>query len=239
MQSKEKFIYMKMYTDIKEKIETSFYKKGVKLPTESELQKIYSVSRDTTRKVLALLEEQGYVERKVAKGTFVKDIKSVYNLTKLEGFTEQMIDRGYTPSSKLVSLKILNDKKKIASILGLLPDDKVIEICRIRKADNRPMAYEIAYLPYNKFNGIENYVGDDSSLYDIYENIYNYKLHTGNMSLEAQLPKKEIAKALEIPHTNPVLTMNCTVVNTNDEPLYHVICYYVGDKYEFFLTLKR
>jgi len=50
--NKNNFLYMKLYNEIKEKIDNKLWKNGTQLPTEHELAKQYQVSRHTVRNAL-------------------------------------------------------------------------------------------------------------------------------------------------------------------------------------------
>lgn len=53
--------YQKIYQDLLEKIKRGDIKPHTLLPSESELMKIYDASRDTVRKALNLLLNDGYI----------------------------------------------------------------------------------------------------------------------------------------------------------------------------------
>jgi len=55
--------YRKVYTQIKDDIKNGIYKPGDLLPTESELESLYSVSRTTVRKSISLLVGDGEVQK--------------------------------------------------------------------------------------------------------------------------------------------------------------------------------
>jgi GntR family transcriptional regulator len=144
----EKFRYLTIYQDIKDKIKSGEFAPGEKLKTEKEYQEIYQVSRDTVRKAFAKLKNEELIVKKTAVGSFVKYNKSNYTLTKLESFTEQMQDRGIEPLSELVSIELGKPSKEhIYKKLGMENEDKCYKITRIRKGDGNPMAYEITYVP--------------------------------------------------------------------------------------------
>ena len=55
--------YVQVYTDLKRKIENRELDIGQDLPAEGELMERYQVSRDTVRKALGMLENQGYIQK--------------------------------------------------------------------------------------------------------------------------------------------------------------------------------
>ena len=85
--------YLNIYNDILGKIENGIYQVNDKLPSENILMKEYSVSRDTIRKSLNILEQNGYIQKTKGKGSFVLDINK-FNF----------------PVSGVVSFKEITDK---------------------------------------------------------------------------------------------------------------------------------
>ena len=81
---------------IKDKIEKGVFLQGEKLKTEKEYQQEYGVSRDTIRKAFGKLENEDYIVKKTAVGTFVKYKKSNYVLSgKLFRTDEEKRDRAF------------------------------------------------------------------------------------------------------------------------------------------------
>ncbi|MGI6110462.1 MAG: GntR family transcriptional regulator [Eubacteriaceae bacterium] len=239
-EKKAKFRYLSIYKDIRDKIESGEFQPSDKLKTEKEYQEEYGVSRDTVRKAFNKLENEDYIIKKTAVGSFVKSKKSDYPLTRLESFSEQMIARGIEPSSEFVSvvLEVISNKY-IREELNLEDDEKCYIITRIRKGDKKPMAYEIAYVPQKLCPDIQKYLDNHSSLYKIYEDVYHFQMGNGRMKLEAELPGTAIQTSLGISHYSPVLKMQCTVDLENGIPLYHVDCYYIGAEYYFTAGMHR
>lgn len=233
-ETKKKFRYFQIYQEIREQIEDGRIASGSQLPTEAELQKNYNVSRDTIRKALQKLEMEGIIHRRAALGTFVRSIKSVYALSSMSSFSEQMRSRGVVPSSDLKSINLTSEiRSDIREILRLGPEDSCYIVKRIRRGDGIPMAYEETYIPAVLCPNIQKHIDENASLYEIYENIYGLKIGDADIDLEAIIPPAKYQAALSLSKEKPVLFMRCSARQECGEPLYYVECYYSGDNYVF------
>jgi GntR family transcriptional regulator len=239
---KTDFIYLRVYNKIKDAIETGKLKPGDKLPPEYQLQEQNKVSRDTIRKSLAKLEQNGYITRKAAIGTFVNHKKADYTLLKMKSFTEQMYDRGVEPSSEILSIELFDHEElppEVPIMLEVQKNSKVYKICRIRKANKEPMAFEIVFLPYALCPEIQTHLNAKASLYRVYEQYYKHHIGYLKISLDAEIPSALVQKKLCLDSTTPVLTMRGTGYLENSIPLYYVTCYYAADRYTFSTQLSR
>ena len=66
--------FFKIYLELREKIEHRQYRSNSLLPSENELAREYNVSRETIRKALLLLLENGYIHKIQGKGSIVLDV---------------------------------------------------------------------------------------------------------------------------------------------------------------------
>ncbi len=237
---KSKFRYYQVYQDLKSQIESGELAAGAQLPTEAELQKAYNVSRDTVRKALQKLEMEGVINRRAAIGTFVRPTKSIYALSSMSSFSEQMRSRGVIPSSDLESITLTADiREDIRAGLGLLPDEKCYLVKRIRRGGSVPMAFEETYIPAGLCPNIQKYIDENASLYDIYENVYGLVIGDADIDLEAVMPEEKYRAALSMGKETPVLFMRCLAHQANGNPLYYVECYYNGSSYVFHSHVVR
>lgn len=80
-------IYLQISELLTRQIRAGFWRQGERLPTEADLAQSLSVAVGTLRKSLALLEEQGVLERIQGSGTYVRggsSGKGIYDLFRLE-----------------------------------------------------------------------------------------------------------------------------------------------------------
>ena len=158
---------------------------GMRLPSENEIIKNYHVSNTTARKVLSELENRGYATRIKGKGTFVRAKKVDRTVTRILGFSKNMIEAGYKPSTKHINSTIIKSGFS-KTINGRWYNIKgpVCKIERLRFADDIPMMFEKRYISLDL---CPNICGKnlERSLYDVYEESYDLKLKEVNQSLSS------------------------------------------------------
>lgn len=74
MQADKKLKYIDLMEELRSKILSGETLPGEKLPSENELSKAYSVSRQTVRKALQILQEEGYIYAEHGRGTFCSEM---------------------------------------------------------------------------------------------------------------------------------------------------------------------
>ena len=237
---KEKYRYYKIYQKLREQIESGQIQPGDRLPPEAELQEIYAVSRDTIRKALGKLEQEGFLSRKAAVGTVMRYQKSDYQLTSMTSFSEQMRARGLCPSSELIKIELGTElKDEVRRALALGPEERCYIVSRVRKADGSPMAYEETYIPYAICPNLQKHLDESASLYEIYETRYGLTIGNGHLTIEAVLPNSRLQNLLRIGRESPLLYMRCTGFLKDGTPFYYVDGYYIGERYVFSTNVVR
>ncbi|MGL5428347.1 MAG: GntR family transcriptional regulator, partial [Cetobacterium sp.] len=71
-------IYLKIYEDLKNKIEKNEYPENSKLPSIRQLALKYKLNNITIMKAFTLLEKEGYIIKKRGIGIFVKSKESLF-----------------------------------------------------------------------------------------------------------------------------------------------------------------
>ena len=80
-------VYLQIAELLARQIKAGYWREGERLPTEAELAQTLDVAVGTLRKSLALLSEQGVLERIQGSGTYVKKVagtQRIYELFRLE-----------------------------------------------------------------------------------------------------------------------------------------------------------
>ena len=151
-----------IYRDLYDKIKSRFYKPNEQLPTESELEKIYRVSKAPVRQALGKLQTDGLIFRKAGKGTFVSPQIQKERTSFLGGFGAHFSRHSNHISYQLVDLKEVLPIEKVKEGLRLSDHESVVLISRLRLVDKKPiflLNHYVPNLPYTLFESagtIEN-----------------------------------------------------------------------------------
>ncbi|MDU5426085.1 MAG: GntR family transcriptional regulator, partial [Clostridiales bacterium] len=89
-------VYQNVINLLKNRLNSAIYNIGDLLPSEKELAELYDVSRNTLRKALKTLEEEGMIERRHGSGTYLRNKHFQASVTHLDSFTEIAKNEGKT-----------------------------------------------------------------------------------------------------------------------------------------------
>src|SRR4030042_1779143 len=97
--------YYRISREIIERIRTGQLRPGMRAPSENELIRQYGISNTTARKALYAIEAEGWCTRIKGKGTFVREKNVHRSANRILGFTRNMVEAGFTPSTKLLNAR--------------------------------------------------------------------------------------------------------------------------------------
>ena len=144
-------LYKQIANKIKDDILSANLSHGDAIPTESKLTQTYGASRVTIRQAIKLLVEEGMLYKVQGSGTYISHDKIEHNISKLQGFTEEMDLLQNNPSNKILAFELTSPSEEVKKILRLGEGEQVYYVKRLRLADNEPLVMEESYLPVNLF----------------------------------------------------------------------------------------
>lgn len=190
--------YLKIYNIIVNKIENKEYVPNDKLPSEKELMDEYNVSRDTVRKSLNMLEQNGYIQKSKGKGSFVLDIdKFNFPVSGVVSFKELSSKLGRNIKTNLEELECMNPNKNVLLGLELNSEDKVWKIVRSRSINNEKVILDKDYIAEKFVQNITEEVCKDS-LYDYFENTLGLRIAYAKKEITVQNATDEDKKYLDM-----------------------------------------
>jgi GntR family transcriptional regulator len=133
---------------LREAIADGRFGRGEQLPSEEQLSASYRVGRTTVREALKELESEGAVQVRRGRGRFVSSAPPVFRpITKLESVTEMLAAQGYTVANRVLSVQTRKPTADERDQLGLGEDASVVQLERLRLAQDEPLIYSVDILP--------------------------------------------------------------------------------------------
>ncbi|MGB9903263.1 MAG: GntR family transcriptional regulator [Desulfotomaculales bacterium] len=207
-----------------------------KIPSERELMEKYAVSRSTVRQAISSLVQEGFLEKKHGRGTFVTHRPVEEWLGYISTYNEIIENMGMKPSTRLLSHGRGKEPGEIAGILGV---DEFYAIERLRFADNIPIAVEKQYYPLEIGLRLAEFDLNTAVLYEILEVSLGLKLWEAEQMISCAPATKEEAACLEIPEQSCVLTMERVIYDPEGNPLEFLKGVFRSDMYAFRIKLAR
>jgi GntR family transcriptional regulator len=211
---------------------------GAALPSERELAERYRLARMTVRSEIERLTAEGLVYRLQGRGTFVSEPR-VAQAGALSSFTEDMVARGLSPGSTVLSSDVAEADGFLAAALKLAPGDPVFRLDRVRTADGQPVAIEQAFLALSRFAGIEDVDFTAESLFTVLSERFGVSLRDARQRVVAAAIGPDEAPLLGVPEGEPGLRFHTVAWDGDGVPAYFAASLYRGDRYEIELRQTR
>jgi GntR family transcriptional regulator len=139
-----------LYVQVRERLRAEVGGRGLRpgdrLPTETELEERYGVSRATIRQAVGDLESEGLLRRVQGKGTFVATPKIQHGPV-LTSFSDLLRGQGHTPSHRLLRTEVVAAPDEVVRGLALDEGEPCRELERLLLADGEPVGVSRTWMP--------------------------------------------------------------------------------------------
>lgn len=230
-------MYRKVYSSIKKDIKDGKYRPGTLIPTETQLEEQFSVSRITIRRAISMLVRDGYLKVQQGKGTMVLDPSTTQRLNCVTSLTETLISKGYEVETIGMSIELQKPSKAIANILGIKENANVYFIQRLQMADGAPVAIMTNYVEEKWAPGLEQYQDKFVGLYSLLESKYHIIIDSADERITAIGANFTEAQILQVPIGTPLL-LSKRLTYTHNGILEYSILKIIADKYEYSVHLQ-
>lgn len=183
------------------------YAEAGRLPSEWSLCKRFRESRYTIRHALELLVYKGIVVSFQGKGYYLRDkpLNFEYAVTSVTRFSQVVRNLGRTPSAHVISADLLEPNEKVRLVLGLAEGERAFVLEILRCADEVPVALNITWVPENVCPNLLQYSSPFTSLYDLFETVYDIHVKRVSSSFQATHPTQKEAAHLQISPSTTIL----------------------------------
>lgn len=206
---KQEPLYIQVKESISKKINLGDYLPGEMIPSERTMAEEYGVHRETIKRAISLLVEEGLLHSVQGKGTFVtkrkaKIYEESYNSGNNVGITAKLKLQGMIPSNKIIAINTTTSLPRIAKKLKIRTDSEIFALYRLRYADGVPFTVEYAYFPNDILDDdVYKFDFSEVSFYDYLNSKNHLPIEFGRVLKVVLCPERE-AEFLDIQTGTPV-----------------------------------
>jgi len=240
--TKPRRLYLKAAEHLRASIAGGIFKRGERLPSETELAEELSVSRSTLREAFRLLEDEGLIMSRRGAGSFVRpeSKRIVEGLEKLGSMTKSIRRAGFRAEDRMLSARPITLGESTAQSLQVETGSIGYMIETLRLADDRPVIYSCDILPASLLTNIEvlNRRKDFESLLDFLWEVAGVQVSYCVEKVRILLAASPMTHLLSVPAGTPLLVMDGVAHDESDRVLYVESAYFASEIYDFVLVRR-
>jgi GntR family transcriptional regulator len=225
---------------LRRSIASGEFKPGDILPSETEINAAFQVSRATARASLERLRQEGLISRHSGRGSIVLAPKVEQPVNELASFSEDMRRRGYRPSYSTFSAAGEPVTAEAAEALGAPAGAVVFHVRRLLLADDEPIGMSESWLaPWVFATGREPTPKDldVGSLYEWLARVCGRTIAGAKEYIEAALADAAMARRLDVAPGSALLVARRRSHAADGRPIEYATMHYRADRYRFIIEL--
>jgi len=222
-----------------DRILTLDLKRGDKLPSEHDLVRQFEASRVTVRQALEALRTEGIVESQHGRGWFLRRVRAVQNLGRLQGFGEMLAPMGVRVRSTVLDLTECAAPPAVANAFTAPEGTNVVRIARLRIAGARVMSYDLSYFPVDIGRRL---LREDLAREDIFvllEHVLGIRLGFGDVTIEVSPAEDDPAARLNVASGTPIFKLTRLVHDSRGFPIDFEYVYGLLEAHQFTVRVPR
>lgn len=192
--------FEEIYRDLKSKVEQGEYLYSELLPSENTLVGIYDCSRNTVRRALAGLVEDGYVQSVHGKGVQViyqPSEKNEFTVGGIESFRESALRNNFSYTTRVVRFETVTATARLAKQTGFPEGTEVLWVERVRQLDGKPLILDVNYFLKSITGGLTPEIAEQS-IYAYLEQELGMQIVTSKRKITVEKATKNDRKHLEL-----------------------------------------
>ncbi|MEZ5459879.1 MAG: GntR family transcriptional regulator [Steroidobacteraceae bacterium] len=232
-------MYAQVYTALREWIHEGHYAPGSQLPPESELSRMFSVSRITTRQAIDLLVDEGLVVRQQGRGTFVTtDLANAPVRGDMEQLLRKVKRLGRSTRVRDAAVEEIAADDDTCKDLDLPPGSRVLVASHVRLLGDMPIGYVVTFVPLDlklKFDPREL---NRNPMLTLLER-KGINIVGADQFIGATLADTRLARLLDTEVGAPLVSVRLVVIDAERRRVERLLAYYRADHYTHHAYLSR
>jgi GntR family transcriptional regulator len=208
------------------------FEAGSRLPNEDQLSDRFAVSRATVREAVRGLVEDGFVVRRQGSGTYVTARPLLRNsLDRNFSYTGYLESVGVRAGKQLLEARPVAADEIVAERLDVAPGTLLVELRRIRTADDRPAIYSVDRIPADLVDAERDAEAFGGSMYELLASRGEPVVH-GEAILLPAAADGSLARILDVPVGTLLQAIEQVDVSSTGRRVLHSLEWHVPDVIE-------
>ncbi len=231
--------YDQIYQQLRNRILQGYYAVGQKIPTERQLCEEFRVSRITTRHALQLLQDQGLLERRQGRGTFVRSFRTPKFPILNTDYTRSVTTALPQMQRQLRRSGLAVPPCPIAEQLGIPRTEACFFAERVDMTPDGPIAFDRAYIRQEMSRQLDEATLVRVDFLEAWSEKERFQMSHFTEVIEAVTADSEAAEILNLKPNSPLL-MTTDIVYSQEGKIVGVFeSYYRGDKVKLISTVRK
>lgn len=212
-----KAIYMEIYKVLKEKIETGVYEYQELLPSENNLIQEFDCSRNTIRRAIGELVNDGYVQTMQGKGVrniFQPTMQTTFVIGGIESFKESAERNKQEARTKVIHFAELVVDKKLSLKTGFPEGAEVYYLQRLHYLDEKALILNHNYFLKSVAKNLTEEIAE-KSIYQYLENELGVSIVTSKRIMTVEKMTQIDEKYLELGDYNCLAVVSSQTYNSD------------------------
>ncbi|MED4206478.1 trehalose operon repressor [Neobacillus mesonae] len=232
--------YLTIYNTLVEQIKNGAIQPQSLLPSEHELTDQFQTSRETIRKALNLLSQNGYIQKVRGKGSIVIDItKFDFPVSGLVSFKELADKMESKPKTNVHELSlIIKPDHFIRQQLQLTAKDQVWKVIRTREIGGNKIILDKDFLNKKYVPSLTEEICENS-IYEYLENELNLNISFAKKEIVVEEPTSEDRELLNLEGFHNVVVIKSYVFLEDASLFQYTESRHRPDKFRFVDFARR
>lgn len=232
--------YLTIYNTLAEQIKSGAIAPQTLLPSEHELTGQFQTSRETIRKALNLLSQNGYIQKVRGKGSIVIDIsKFDFPVSGLVSFKELAKKMDSKPKTNVHELSlIIKPDQAIRRQLQLSAKDQVWKVVRSREIGGNKIILDKDFLNKKFVPNLTEEICEES-IYEYLENDLNLSISFAKKEIIVEGPTAEDRELLDLEGFHNVVVIKSHVYLEDASLFQYTESRHRPDKFRFVDFARR
>ena len=231
-------LHRQLFLALREQIRRGVYREGEPIPTEEQLCQSFGVSRITVRRAVTDLVDEGWLEKRLGRGTFVKQAQPKATGRTSARFVESLARRSKQTQVTVLEVSRGHPPAHVAAAMGVPEDTEVVYASRLRSISNVPLLFVDSWVVAEHAGRItdKSLKGQSISEMLVAEGV-RFRYVTEEITAVAADP--HIAASLKVEVGSPLLCVSRLVSKDVGQPVLYLTGYMTSERSRIVLSYEE